>query len=260
MNWLDRLLVLLGVACMVTTGGWATDAAAGAADDPYLIQIQGTVLIDGSPATAPKRLVAESRLELRSNASVIAITPQKKMQIDGPNFGRVDELLSQIDATVPPSSAGALGAVYGLFANGFAFVALRGADHRLTDAWSLRLDTPGAKCVRPKTRPVLVSQRGQQDSDISLRNIDLNQSAYGRIGHDGRFIWPSELPIGNGARYEIRIDGVASALFWNFKVASSDLDNPGEAAKWLIDNECFDQAITLVLQIPNSQTVRGQSK
>jgi hypothetical protein len=252
-----RLLAVLFlplIAGFVLARSGATPAQAAQSDPLIVLQVKGKVLADGREVKAQMPVAVDIKIELSPGASLVAITPMQKIQFDGPNFGRVDEILAQTKSSPDPSQAGALSLIYDLFRKGVDIVATRDASRdELLDPWFLRLDTGGPKCVQPPPPPpTLVSQRGQERRYVSIRDVRLNQNSYAQIGSDGKVKWPSDLALQDGASFEISIDGVSSTLSWDIRLAPSGIDSPTELTKWLIDSKCLDQVYALALQLPKS--------
>jgi hypothetical protein len=250
------IFLIVSIGCFVSETSAITRAQADQNASPIVLQVKGKVLVDGHEVKPRMHLVTDSKIELPPDASLVAITPTQKIEIDGPNSGRVDEILAQTKSPSGTASTGPLGLVYDLFQRGVDVAATRDAEpDQLPDPWSLRLETSGTKCVRPHAPLVVVSPRGWEQRYVRVRETRANDTAFAQIGGDGRLKWPADLPLADDSSYEIRIDGVSSTVSWKIKLAPEETADAVELTKWMIDNTCFDQVNAFALQLPNSRLI-----
>ena len=255
---LPRIISLL----TVIWGGLAWEGQAlGQVDEgaPLIIfQIRGVVTVNNRVAEVQTKLGSQSILSLRPNASVIAISPREKIRLEGPNVGRIDDLLAQAETHAKGAeSAGALELIYRLLSNVVNIVATRDSNNlTFEDPWLLRLETNGPKCIRDGMLPVFASRDGERKQDIGLLNVKLNTKSFARTGSKGRLDWPRGVAIYDGDVYEVRTSDVPHALSWTFRIVPVTVKDLPEVTSWFIDAGCLDQVMAIAAHIAEARVVR----
>jgi hypothetical protein len=244
----------LAVALVVVWRAGILPARANTAGPIIVLQAKGQVLSNGQPVEPLMRLSRDDRITMPANASLIVIGATQKIEIDGANSGRLDEILARAVLTADQGPSEPVGLIHQLFQKAVQITVLRDANRDvLANAWFLSLDTSGPKCVRPGSMPTLVASHGEEGGYLQLHAAKSNRTAFVKIGSDAKVAWPSNLPLDEGA-YTVDIDGALSTLAWQVVLAPAGVQGT-DVVKWLIDSKCLDQVYVFSLQLPNSAIV-----
>jgi hypothetical protein len=253
--------VILLVVIPWEFAGAPAASAQTAVDSPFIVlQVRGKVFANGRQVKTQTAVQAGNAIDVTEGASLILINSNAKIRVEGPTSGNIDDILARAHTAPDNRQSGAFGWIYKLLQTGSNLALTRdtvrdGAD----DAWALQIDTSGSKCVRAQSLPVLVAHPEQAGRYVRFRDVVRNLSAFARIGADSRLQWPSNLPLADRASYEVRIDGVATALRWDIRLAPADLDSSAETARFFMDSACYDQLYAQALALPDSAVVRSRS-
>ncbi|HEX8641312.1 MAG TPA: hypothetical protein VF704_09175 [Allosphingosinicella sp.] len=233
MSWGQNKLGRLAVAALLVTG------AASAAANVLVVRSSGPSAKSFPPG---RSLPDNARIPLQSGDTVVLLSSGGTRTFRGPGTFSPSQAVQAGPRTVQGNSGRArVGAVRsaGILPSG------------PTTIWHVDVSTGGTMCLANPRGLMLWRPDAERQATVTI------------IGHDGASFdvtwpagsataaWPANLPVADGATYQLRQPGTAVPTRVTFKTLQSVPDDVQGVAEALIQNDCPEQLDLLVASQPS---------
>ncbi|MDX6574549.1 MAG: hypothetical protein QOE96_502 [Blastocatellia bacterium] len=237
---------LIVTALMASIFGAMSAAQAEGDSQEYIVTgITGRAMADGRVLTLAMKVRREAAFNVPAGSKLTLLTRSISIAIDGAFQGEL--------ATSPPPEPALTGQVrpsfwYSLLESVLQFAGRGPPSAENDDPWAIRIDTPGAKCLRAGQPAKIEVDSTYVGRRASIANVAEDQSATVRLSA-AIVAWPSGLDLRQNVDYEAAIDGSGTRERWRIAFLDAPLD-PGEASlRQLLDRGCTDQVLRFAQKI-----------
>jgi hypothetical protein len=237
---------LIVTALTASIFGAASAAQAEADSQEYLVTgITGRPMADGRALTLAMKVRREAVFNVPVGSKLTLLTRSISIAIDGAFQGEL--------ATSAPPEPALTGQVrpsfwYSLLESVLQFAGRGPPSAENDDPWAIRIDTPGAKCLRAGQPAKIEVDSAYVGRRASITNVGEGVSATVRLSA-AIVEWPSGLDLHPNVDYEAAIDGSGTRERWLIAFVDAALD-PGEASlRELLDRGCAEQILRFAQKI-----------
>ncbi len=234
--------VFAGVSCLIALLGLLLTVQPAAAADYVVMELDGEsgykvgdIIESAMPVSLPE-----------ATAVTLVSSTGEKVRVEGPFVGTID--VSSGPTTEKSKSL--VRSLALLFRTQAEWAKTRNLVRSLggepnADPWIFDIEWTGAYCYRNPGDAALWRKQAPQDGTLEI-SVPGDRITTTWPKGENRLDWPTDMPVADGERYDLRL-GKSDSRSIEFKKLPSDLPTRAHMAGWMGENACDDQAVLLML-------------